>query len=196
MSTDTKKTLRDVSAPFKLGLILLLIAGLIGLILGGAYALTKDRIAVAKEAANKAAYAAVLPAEADISALEEVSIPAEYEADVLAAFKAGDSGYCLQVSGKGYGGTVVVAVGLDQSGAVTGIEIVDHAETPGLGANATNDSFKGQFTGASGQLTVVKGDAGAGEITALSGATITSRCVTGCVNKALAYYADVLKGGN
>ncbi len=196
MSTDNKKTLRDVSSPLKLGLILLLIAGLIGLILGGAYSLTKDRIALAKEAANKAAYAKVLPAEADVSALEEVAVPEEYAANVLAAYKAGNSGYCLQVSGKGYGGTVIVAVGLDASGAVSGIEIVDHSETPGLGANATNDSFRGQFTGATGQLTVVKGDAKAGEIAALSGATITSRCVTGCVNAALAYYADVLKGGN
>lgn len=190
-----KKNLKAVSAPVKLGIILLIIAGCMGLLLGGANVLTKDRIASAKETANKKAYAAVLPEGASVDALEEVQVPDEYKDSVLEAFRCGTIGYCLRVSSKGYGGPVIIAVGLDASGQVTGVEIVEHSETPGLGANATNDSFRSQYKGKSGSVELVKGEAGAGQVAAISGATITSRSVTASVNTALTFYENCLKGG-
>ena len=73
-------------------------------------------------------------------------------------------------------------------GSVNAVEILDVSnETPGLGQNATQEKFYGQFSGMSGTLSVVKSgaDNSAGEINAVTGATITSRAVTKAVNEAL-----------
>lgn len=181
-------------SPVRLGLTLLIIAGIMGLILGGANALTKDIIAEKKDAANKAAYAQVLP-DADIRSLEKLDVDASYQDNILEVYAAQEAGYAMRVSTKGYGGAVIIAVGLDREGTITGVRVVEHSETPGLGANAAKEDFTGQFTGQSGDLSVVKGEAGAGQISAISGATITSGSVTASVNAALQYYRDVLKGG-
>ena len=64
--------------------------------------------------------------------------------------------------------------------------------------NARDDaSFCEQYTGKQvEQFEVVKTGASSDEqIQALSGATITSKAVTGGVNAAIAYFSQVLKGG-
>ena len=70
----------------------------------------------------------------------------------------------------------------------TGVSIVSHAETSGLGANATKEAWRAQFIGKSGTLAVTKDG---GEIEALTGATITSRAVTSGVNSAIAAVAEL-----
>ena len=73
-------------------------------------------------------------------------------------------------------------VGVDTSGTVTGVSIVSHEETSGLGANATREEFRSQFVGATGSVAVTKDG---GTIDALTGATVTSRAVSNGVNAAL-----------
>ena len=115
---------------------------------------------------------------------------------VQAVYETSD-GYVVEVAPSGYGGELLMVVGIDGSCAVTGIQIVSHSETASLGANAAADnaagrSFREQFLGATGTLSVTK-DGGA--IDALTGATMTSRAVTQGVNAALAC-AEALEGGN
>ena len=56
---------------------------------------------------------------------------------------------------------------------------------------ATEPAFYGQYQGKQTDKFVVSKDGGEGEpIDALSGATITSRAMTGAVNAALAYYQN------
>ena len=79
-------------------------------------------------------------------------------------------------------------VGIAQ-GKVTGISIISHTETPGLGAvagadNAKGDQFRDQFVGLSGELAV---SMDGGTIDSITSATITSRAVTEGVNAALSY---------
>ena len=83
------------------------------------------------------------------------------------------------------------AVGIlkNADNAVTGVSIVDHAETSGLGANCVKESFRNQFIGATGGLAVNKDG---GTIDALTGATITSRAVTRAVNNAVACVQGLL----
>lgn len=95
-------------------------------------------------------------------------------------------GYVYTSSAKGYGGAVGVMVGLDKDGTVTGIEILSHAETPGLGANATSDSFKSRFVGKQGELTVDKNSNDGQNIQAITAATITSKAVVSAVNAVIA----------
>jgi len=71
-------------------------------------------------------------------------------------------------------------------GKITGIKVVKHAETPGLGANAESDKFTNQFIGKENNL-VIKED-----IDSLTGATITSRAVTEAVNSATQLFNEKL----
>lgn len=94
-------------------------------------------------------------------------------------------GCCVVALVNGYGGELKVMTGIDKELNVTGVDILSHSETPGLGANAANDSFKGQFVGKTSGISAVKGEAKENEIAAMSGATITSKAVTQAVNNAL-----------
>ena len=94
-------------------------------------------------------------------------------------------GYVVVNSEKGYGGDISVMTGVDADGKVTGVNILSHGETAGLGANATNESFRDQFKGLVNGITVSKDKAGENSIDALTGATITSRAVVRAVNAAI-----------
>ena len=62
---------------------------------------------------------------------------------------------------------------------------------------ADEPAFKDQFAGKSGQLALVKGAAsGAQEISAITGASVTSNAVISAVNAGMDFYGKVLKGGN
>ena len=97
---------------------------------------------------------------------------------------------------EGYGGDIQISVGILADGTVNGISILSIGETAGLGMNATNPDFYNQYAGkqvASFEVTK-NGESGDNMIDALSGATITSRAVTGGVNAALAYYQTITGG--
>ncbi|MBQ8028580.1 MAG: RnfABCDGE type electron transport complex subunit G [Clostridia bacterium] len=105
-------------------------------------------------------------------------------------------GYVYTSSAKGYGGSIGVMIGYDTEGTITGIEILSHGETPGLGANATGDKFKLQFSGKSGPLTVNKNSGEGQNIQAITAATITSKAVTSAVNAATEDFMKTIGGGN
>lgn len=89
-----------------------------------------------------------------------------------------------------YSGTLSCLVGLTPDGTVTGFEIVQHAETPGLGSEATKCEWRKQMIGKgpSDMTWSVKKDGG--DIDAVSGATITSRSVIDCVTKTQKFLAE------
>ena len=178
----------------RLGAILFLITAIAGCCLGFFYESTKDVIADKKEEVNQRAYAKVLP---DAGVLTKLEVQPDQKA-VLEVYRAENGGVAMKVMGTGYGGDMEMAVGIDADGNVTGVSIISHGETPGLGAKATEADFIDQYSGKNAKetLTVVKGDAAENEISAISGATITSRGVTEGVNEALQYYTVYLKEGN
>lgn len=125
--------------------------------------------------------------------LSDVEISEVMKAQVDGA----DAGYVVTCSAKGYGGSVVLALGVDKDGNILGIRVTDCSnETPGLGQNSAtswNEQYVGMAKGDSG-LSVVKdgsGDAKSGTVNAISGATITSRAVTRAVNGALDFIASL-----
>lgn len=96
------------------------------------------------------------------------------------------AGYVVTaVSNAGYGGNIKVMVGINKDLEVNRIKIMESSETAGLGANASKPKFADQFIGARESLSVVKGEAGKNEISAIASATITSKAVTSCVNAAI-----------
>ena len=94
-------------------------------------------------------------------------------------------GYCAEVAPKGFGGDIVMMVGVDHTGSVCGVNIVSMSETPGLGSRTNTPAFLDQFKGKSGELAVGT------NVDAVSGATISSRAVTGGVNEALSRGVDL-----
>ena len=101
------------------------------------------------------------------------------------------------MTSKGFGGDVTMAMGLTADGQITGISFTELNETAGLGMKASEPAFKDQFAGKSGKLTLVKGTAsGEQEISAITGASVTSNAVINAVNAGLDLYETVLKGGN
>lgn len=194
-------------------IILFVITLAAGISLGAVNEVTKGPIAQAKIEAQKEAYRAVYPDAADFKANPDFTEQVEASKTLLAdsglslgnvsvddALEAVDGsdnviGYIVNAtSNDGYGGAVQISVGITKEGALTGIEFLEIAETPGLGMNATNPEFKDQFKGkAAESLTVSKSGASAdNEISAISGATITSNAVTNAVNAALFFVQNCI----
>ncbi len=169
---------------FRLTLTLFLITTIVAGLLGLVNYVTADTIA--EQIAQKAENAMRQVLEAD--SYEPLDVPED--SAVTAAYRAGDKGYVVRVAPNGFGGAIDMMVGVDVSGAVTGVAIVSQSETASLGANCTREDFRAQFTGKTGTLSVSKDG---GEIEALTGATVTSRAVTEGVNTALEFVQEVLK---
>ena len=100
-------------------------------------------------------------------------------------------GVAFESTGNGYGGALGVVVGFDlEQGALAGVAVSSHSETPGVGdRTVTQPAFAKQFAGMPfGASFRVRQDGG--EIDALSGATVTSRAVCEAVAAAVAYYQE------
>ncbi len=106
-------------------------------------------------------------------------------------------GYVITaISSAGYGGDIRVMVGLDNNLCVTKAKILQSSETAGLGANASKPKFIDQYIGKTSPIYVVKNtNPGSEEVLAISGATITSKAVTSCVNAAIELVGSKLEQG-
>ena len=187
----------------KNAIILTVITLVAGLGLGFVYEITKDPIAQAKESAKKEAWQSVFP-EASLDDFESMDVDQDVADQVIAdlgvkgtvdevcSVKGGEEGYVITTTdGEGYGGNIQITVGITADGTVSGISFLSISETAGLGMKATEPAFYEQFQGKQTDKFVVSKDGGDGEpIDALSGATFTSRAVTGAVNIALAYFQN------
>ena len=175
-------------------LVLTAITLISGLLLGAVYAETKDTIAEAIREKTNAAYKVVLDAhDYDADSLKEKLEKASLSEAILAKGESGNTvGYVLKGQAAGYGGAVVVVVGVSSDLKVTGISFPETLpETAGLGQKATLPEFYEQFKGKGTKLSVKKGGgAGENEIDAISGATITSTAVTNVVNAATEFVED------
>ena len=100
-----------------------------------------------------------------------------------------EAGYVAKVAASGSQGTITMMVGIDANGAITGISVVSHSETSGIGTkvvenkpNAAGTPVLDQFVGMSGAGTLAVGS----NITAISGATVSTKGITMGANAALA----------
>ncbi len=103
----------------------------------------------------------------------------------VGVFDGEPRGVAFETAGKGYGGDVGLMVGIDvKDNKLMGVGVTTHGETPGMGAKAKSDpSFTAQFMGlALEQPIAVTLDGGS--ISAISGATITSRAVSSAATDA------------
>lgn len=169
-----------------------------GFILAFVYANTSPKIYRNNEEAEKKALKQLMPGADDISKMGDWSIHDKH-AKYFIAKKGGDTiGYIIQSFGKGYSSYINTFVAVDKDFKVQKIDILGHAETPGLGDEIESDSFKGQFKDKDVEhLKVLKTETKE-YIQAISGATISSRAVTeDAVKNGVAFLIKTVKeGGN
>ena len=199
MSTEVKtkeKVHMDPKYIIKLTVTLfvtcVIVAGLLGLVDN----VTREKIAAINWENTVAAMKAVV-ADPDATtfsdALQDIEAPSAaaaaaggtldsvYEVQVGGA----NAGYAIKVVASGSQGNIEMMVGVDGEGAVTGVSIVDNAETAGIGSkvmenqNGVLDQFIGR-SAADGTLAVGT------NVDAITGATVSSKGVTAGVNAALA----------
>ncbi len=188
--------------------ILFVITLIAGFCLGAVHEVTLEPIANAQLAAATKTYKEVFPEAAKFEQTDELTTAVEASADELLAQGFGNVsvddaqvaeaedgsvlGYLITASStEGYNGLVQISVGITSEGNLTGIGFLSISETPGLGMKAKEPAFKDQFNGMKAQkLEVTKTDATAdNQIQAISGATYTSKAVTGATNAAV-YFVE------
>jgi electron transport complex, RnfABCDGE type, G subunit len=210
------------SSMIKDAVILCLITLILGAVLAGVYAITKEPIDASQEKTNNEACQAVVAegdsvldndAEAVKKALaytgsRDLSNAETKDGDLLANYlvieqihptKNGGKVYLASAT-KGYGGAIGFALGVDVNGAITGISITSQSETAGLGANCENEDWLKGFAGkvapqnASSEM-YNKNESNDSQVQALSGATVTSRAITRAV-KGILFFDGSERGAN
>lgn len=129
------------------------------------------------ETANKAR--AEVLAEADNFEMLEIELPA----GVVEAYKATNgAGYVITTKSKGYGGDLVVMVGIKADGTISKVKNLENNETPGLGSKVKEEAYTSQYQSANSTLEGVE---------AIAGSTISSNAFTRTVKQAFEIYKEV-----
>lgn len=177
-----------------LTVIALVVAALLGVVNN----VTKDKIAEQDAENTRIAMSAVAPEGSEFGDKMDIS-----DAVAAAASAQGgkivemypmtnggaDAGYVVKVSASGSQGTITMMVGVDANKAITGISVISHSETSGIGTkvvgnepNSAGEPVLDQFVGMSGSGSLVVGK----NVIAVSGATVSTKGVTMGANAALA----------
>ncbi len=167
----------------KLSLVLFLVCAIVAGVLGVVNELTYRRIDAQKQAKTAAAFSSVIKAEH----FEEIEFKNPDFPTVDTVHRADGAGYVVTSTFSGAQGNITLAVGVDGDLKCTGISVIDHSETSGLGANAASTgevgvNFRAQFIGQDESIALSKAG---GQIDALTGATITSRAITEAVAQSI-----------
>jgi len=188
-----------MNSTLRLVLVLTLITAGAGLILSMVESVTREPIAEQRRLETLRALKTVLPAfdnSPDADTVQLVYGQDKRGRELQRTFFRGRqgseiAGIAFQViAPDGYSGNITMMVGIDSEGTVVGLEILSHAETPGLGDKITREEFKGQFKGKTlqGVDWRVKKDGGAFD--QITGATISPRAVVKAVHKGLQFYHE------
>ena len=177
-----------------LTVIALVVAALLGLV----NSITAGKIAEIDAENTRIAMSAVVPEGSEFTDKLEISDDVAAAAaaqggklvELYGVKNAGaDAGYVMKIAASGSQGTITMMVGVDANKAITGISVVSHSETSGIGtkvmgneANAAGVPVLDQFIGMSGSGSLVVGKT----VTAISGATVSTKGITMGANAALA----------
>ncbi len=175
----------------KLCVICVVVAGLLAFV----NSVTEPVIATNEQKEFEKSMTEVLSGAENFTEITDIDYtPTETGVELESIYKA-DSGYVVStVCHEGYGGDIRVMVGVTEDFKVDRIKIMSMSETAGLGAKAGEEEFWGQYAGLKSGIGVEKNNGGNPEnntVSAISGATVTSKAVTKAVNLAL----DVAMGG-
>ncbi len=177
----------------KLGIILLVISFIAAAALAFTNELTAPEIKKQRTAASELARKDVLPTAESFEAVtpEQLATLVANNPNVQEAYVGMKGteivGYVVKSNPTGFSGPVEVVAGIAVDGTIAGVRMGTNQETPGLGSVAKTPGFYEQYNGMKTDqpIGVNKTTSTEYEIQAISGATITSRCITKGVNNAI-----------
>ena len=174
---------------------LMIIIAAVVLMLAFVNGLTKNTIAENERRANDEARKSLFQ---DATAFTPVSANlsddlAKYVGDIYEATNGSEKlGYCVSVSNNGFGGAINMIVGISYDGLISGVKVVSHSETAGVGERViSNGSILSLFV-----------DLPTGSVSSLNpkdtitGATVTSNAIKKGVEKAVEAVTPIMNGGD
>ena len=182
MTKAKSNVMTDFGAPI---LVLVLICAIMSGLLAFTNGITAPIIEEAERKASEEARLEVLPNADSFLRVEIADLPGS----VTEVYQAENgAGYTFSIVAQGYGGknTLKMAVGIDMDGKITGVKVLSHKETAGLGSKiAADEGFYGQFPGLDA--------AGAAAADTISGATFSSNYYKAAIADAFTAF-DAVKG--
>jgi electron transport complex protein RnfG len=175
----------------RLIIVLALISVGSGLFLALTYTYTIPHIEANAARDQEIAILETLPGAVSYQELEQTDFP---------IYKGLDSngnivGFSYVVEGGGFQGIIRMMVGVDpQEEKITGVKILNHSETPGLGARITEPVFLDQFA----QKSINDNFEVKGDVDGVTGATVSSKSVSAIIKQSLPQALEqykVLGGG-
>jgi electron transport complex protein RnfG len=172
-------------------------------LISGVYEQTKEPIAAAERAAEAKQLLEIFPRDSQDNELIDDGFAVDAEGPLLALRERGTgyrarrnnevTGIILPATARdGYSGDIRLLVGIDRGGAVAGVRVLSHRETPGLGdkIELTKSDWVLSFDHktladpAPDRWAVIKDG---GDFDAFTGATVTPRAVVAAVKSAMEY---------
>jgi len=177
------------------------------LLLGTTYVGTREQIELAQRQLEQRALSQVVQgfehAELDLqdrlpvpsNALSQLRVPANTEIQIVRDSAGQALAWIVpSVATDGYSGAIRMIVGIDSAGLITGIRVIEHRETPGLGdkldlsKSALILSFNGKSLDNPRGIWVVRKDGGTFD--SFTGATITPRAVVRQAHQTLVFFQE------
>jgi electron transport complex protein RnfG len=187
----------------KLGLILALFATSACVMLAFVYTGTSAIIENRQKTDRETALKELLPDADRFETLDDIRSPDPLVTieNANAAYQNGKiTGVAIRVSRASYSGSIKTLVGVNATGHITRAIVMEHSDTPGLGANAANPkyfvdraggvTFTGQFNGKKITDRFTAGQ----DVIAITASTITSQAVADSVKAAGLAVDEWLKG--
>lgn len=156
-----------------------------GALLAGVYVLTEQPIEAAKKAKTIEAISEVLP---PFATLEDAVQYGDYEYTVALDENGEMAGVAIKTFSSGFGGRIRMMVGFTPDGAIYNTSVLEHSETPGLGAKCVEPAFADQFRQFNPSESKLQVKQDAGDVDAITAATITSRAYCVAVQNAVDQY--------
>jgi len=183
---------------------LLIISLLCVIVLTIVHQLTNEKIIENKQRAALKIINDVMPVDHDndiFTDKTEIEAPAFLETSAhITVYRARLNNAPVAVSlipivAKGYNGNIAMVIGIAYDGTLTGVRIINHKETEGLGDNIHQDKSNWilgfndrSLENTDEKMWAVKKDGG--DFDQISGATITPRSVINIVYKVLEFYSE------
>ena len=177
-------------------LTLLVVTAVSATALGYVYDLTKDAIEAAKIKAQAEAITKVLPKFETLG--QSMKVAAESPGDSLEIFPAYNGQELVGIAiktytKKGFSGFISIMAGIDKAGNFSGYEILEHAETPGLGSKMgvwfkNAEKPNQNVIGKSPKTTKFEVKKDGGDIDAITASTISSRAFLDALVRAYKAY--------
>ena len=173
-------------------LVLVAIITVSVMILSFLYNITREPVRQSQIARETAAMNTLVPGTVSVN--EEYINDGSAVSKIKTGYDANGTvvGYTVTASAAGYAGPVVLMAGFDAAGTLTGVQIINQRETPGLGTAILNDDFLSQFAGRTETMTVVRMPSADNEIAALASATISTSAVVNGINAAMEFIAEYI----